>query len=44
MESCEKCWRDYKETIHTNKGIFHYCGLHTKELKEELQSKNESFY
>ncbi len=44
MESCEKCWREYKETINTNKGIFRYCGLHTMELKRELDLKNEKYY
>ena len=44
METCEKCWRDYKETIMTDIGIYHYCGLHAKELISQLEAKNEKFY
>jgi hypothetical protein len=36
MASCEKCWREYKETIHTDIGIYHYCGFHAKQLKDSL--------
>jgi len=44
METCDKCWREFKETIHTNDGIFRYCGLHAKELKESLEAENKDFY
>jgi hypothetical protein len=36
MASCEKCWREYKETIMTDIGVYHYCGLHAKQLKDSL--------
>ena len=44
MQACEKCWREYQETITTKESIYKYCGLHAKELKRELDLKNESYY
>ena len=44
MQACEKCWRDYAEIIHTNLGVYKYCGLHAKILKDRLDEIEEEYY
>ena len=43
MQACEKCWREYKETVSTASGIYKYCGLHAKNLKKELDDREETY-
>jgi len=44
MQACEKCWREYSEIVHTNSGVYKYCGLHVKILKDNLDSIGEEYY